>query len=83
MTSSRRAIQIIALALVGAMSCRNPASDATLVEQMRQLGDELNGSRQDAAIMRDQLDSLRIVVAKQDTLLRQIASMANVPVPPR
>lgn len=54
-----------------------------MVEQMRQLGDELNASRQDAATMHDQLDSLRIVVAKQDTLLRQLASMANVPVPPR
>jgi hypothetical protein len=69
--------------LILAMSCRNPASDATMIEQMRQLGDELNASRQDAGAMHDQLDSLKIVVAKQDTLLRQLAGMANVPVPPR
>jgi len=54
-----------------------------MLEQMRQLGDELNASRQDAGIMHDQLDSLRIAVARQDTLLRQLAGMANVPVPPR
>lgn len=54
-----------------------------MIEQMRQLGDELNASRQDAALMHDQMDSLRIAVAKQDTLLRQLAGMANVPVPPR
>lgn len=69
--------------LLSATSCRNPAADATMVEQMRQLGDELNASRQEAAAMREQLDSLKVVVARQDTLLRQLAGMANVPVPPR
>ena len=83
MLFSRRFIRLTLLGLVAMTSCRNPAADATMIEQMRQLGDELNASRQDAATMHDQLDSLRIVVAKQDTLLRQIAGMANVPVPPR
>ena len=83
MTLSRLTVRLMPLGLIVAMSCRNPAADATMVEQMRQLGDELNASRQDAATMHDQLDSLKIVVAKQDTLLRQLAGMANVPVPPR
>ena len=83
MMFSGRLLRLVPLALLAAMSCRNPAADATMVEQMRQLGDELNASRQDAAAMHDQLDSLKVVVAKQDTLLRQLASMANVPVPPR
>jgi hypothetical protein len=83
MSFNRRSSRLAIAGLLAAMSCRNPAADATMVEQMRQLGDELNASRQDAATMHDQLDSLRIVVAKQDTLLRQLASMANVPVPPR
>ena len=64
-------------------SCRNPAADANMAEQMRQVGDELNAARQQAATMQDQIDSLRVTVAKQDTLLRQLAGMANVPVPPR
>ena len=62
-------------------SCRNPTADANMAEQMRQVGDELNGARQEAAAMQDQIDSLRIAVARQDTLLRQLAGMANVPVP--
>jgi hypothetical protein len=33
--------------------------------------------------MHDQIASLRITVARQDTLLRQLAGMANLPVPPR
>ena len=83
MPFSRRFVRLTLLGLVATMSCRNPAADATMIEQMRQLGDELNASRQDASTIHDQLDSLKIVVAKQDTLLRQIAGMANVPVPPR
>lgn len=54
-----------------------------MVEQMRLVGDELNATRQEAAAMHDQIDSLRTTVARQDTLLRQLAGMANVPVPPR
>ena len=33
--------------------------------------------------MHEQIDSLRLAVARQDTLLRQLAGMANVPVRPR
>ncbi|MEO8623145.1 MAG: hypothetical protein ABI625_18865, partial [bacterium] len=50
-------------------SCRNPAADATIIEQMRQVGDELNATRQEAATMHEQIDSLRVIVARQDTLL--------------
>ncbi|MDB4916713.1 MAG: hypothetical protein JWM95_4357 [Gemmatimonadetes bacterium] len=71
---------MLAVVLVAVAGCRSPMADANMVEQMRQLGDELNGARQDAAAMHDQLDSLRVVVAKQDTLLRTLAGMANVPV---
>ena len=70
-------------ALILAASCRNPQADAAIAEQMRDLADELNNAHQETAMMHDQIDSLRIVVARQDTLLRQLAGMANVPVPPR
>lgn len=73
----------VAVALIPLASCRNPAADANMAEQMRQVGDELNSTRQEAAVMHEQIDSLRVVVARQDTLLRQLAGMANVAVPPR
>lgn len=73
----------VVMVLVGLASCRNPAADASMTEQMRQVGDELNAARQEAAAMHEQIDSLRITVARQDTLLRQLAGMANVPVPSR
>ncbi len=72
----------IAMAVVlTTVSCRSPMADAQIAEQMKQLGDELNLLRQDASDIHSQLDSLRTVAAKQDTLLRQIAGMAGVPVP--
>jgi hypothetical protein len=59
--------------------CRSPASDAYIMEQLRQMADELNSSRQQTADVQIQLDSIRVVVARQDTLLTRLASMAGVP----
>ena len=83
MTSTHLRCLAVATALFAVASCRNPAADASMAEQMRQLGDELNGARQEAATMHEQIDSLRITAARQDTLLRRLAGMANVAVPPR
>ena len=73
----RRGLSAAVLALL--VSCRSPQSDAYLIEQIRGLGDELNASRQQEAQMQADLDSLRIVVARQDTLLTRLAGMAGVP----
>lgn len=80
-----RSLRLHHVALAGVLlvfaACRNPQADALIAEQMREMGDELNASRQEAAVMHEQIDSLRITVATQDTLLRRLAGMANVPVP--
>jgi hypothetical protein len=67
------------LALALPASCRSPQADAYLIEQMRQMAEELNASRQQTADLQTQLDSLRLVVARQDTLLTRLAGMAGVP----
>ena len=69
----------VALTLAVAAGCRSPQSDAYLIEQLRQMADELNASRQQTADLQTQLDSLRSVVARQDTLLTRLAGMAGVP----
>jgi septal ring factor EnvC (AmiA/AmiB activator) len=69
----------IALALALSAGCRSPQQDAYLVEQLRQMADELNASRQQTADIQTQLDSLSVVVARQDTLLTRLAGMAGVP----
>ena len=68
-----------AAALALFAGCRSPQQDAYLVEQLRQMADELNASRQQTADIQTQLDSLRGVVARQDTLLTRLAGMAGVP----
>lgn len=82
-TPSRRILLarrcLLVAALASAAGCRSPQSDAYLLEQLKQMGDELNASRQQAADLQAQLDSLRTVVAKQDTLLTRLAGMAGVP----
>ena len=68
-----------AVLLALSAGCRSPQSDAYLVEQIRMMGDELNASRQQASDLQSQIDSLRGVVARQDTLLTRIAGMAGIP----
>ena len=70
---------VLAAALVSLAGCRSPQSDTYLLEQLKQMADELNASRQQAADLQTQMDSLRAVVAKQDTLLTRLAGMAGVP----
>ena len=70
---------MFAAALTSVAGCRSPQSDAYLLEQMKQMADELNASRQQTADLQTQIDSLRTVVAKQDTLLTKLAGMAGVP----
>jgi prefoldin subunit 5 len=65
--------------LVSLAGCRSPQSDAYLLEQLQQMANELNASRQQAADLQTQMDSLRAVVARQDTLLTRLAGMAGVP----
>jgi septal ring factor EnvC (AmiA/AmiB activator) len=81
-TSRRRNLLragLVALGLGVASGCRSPQSDTYLIEQLRQMADELNASRQQTADIQTQLDSLRSVVARQDTLLTRLAGMAGVP----
>jgi hypothetical protein len=79
---SRRGFRVCALAgatmLAVASGCRSPQQDAYLIEQLGQMADELNASRQQTADLQTQLDSLRNVVARQDTLLTRLAGMAGV-----
>jgi hypothetical protein len=74
----RRAACALALALVCA-ACPASRADVAMSEQIIQLGDGLNDVRQDNAALQQQVDSLRLVVARQDTVIRQLANLAGVP----
>lgn len=73
-----RAASAVILAMM-CTACPATKADIAMGEQIIQLGDGLNDLRQDNAALQQQVDSLRLVVAKQDTVIRQLANLAGVP----
>ena len=79
----RRLAMLQAIAIPLLTSCRDPRAEANIAEAMVQVGTEMSAMRQDYAVLQNQVDSLRTVVARQDTLLTKLATLANVPLPQR
>jgi hypothetical protein len=61
-------------------SCRDPRAEANIAEAMIQVGTEISAMRQDFAVLQSQVDSLRLVVARQDTAITRLTALANMPV---
>jgi hypothetical protein len=60
---------------------RNPSADAATAEALAEIGNQLGAFNQESAELQRQLDSLRSVVARQDSVLRRLANLAGVPAP--
>lgn len=73
-----RSLCVVALVVVCA-ACPASRADIAISEQIIQLGDGMNTLRQENAEIQQQVDSLRLVVAKQDTVIRQLANLAGIP----
>lgn len=58
-----------------------PAATESLGESVLQLGDAISALQQENAMLQEQIDSLRIAVARQDTSLRRFANLAGMPLP--
>jgi hypothetical protein len=71
-----------ALALVvAAAGCRSPAADAAIAEQLAQMSDAIVAMQDQMSVMATTMDSLVVVTAKQDTLIRRLAAVSGVPTP--
>ena len=81
MTMLKRAA-LLAFA-VGATGCL-PATerDLQVAQTIQEMSDAVNEIRVLSYELQDRLDSLNAVVAKRDTVIRQLANLAGVPVPP-
>lgn len=64
-------------------ACRNPRVDANIAEAMSQAGEAITALQQDQSNLQAQIDSLRQVVARQDTVIGRLAAQANLPMPMR
>jgi hypothetical protein len=74
---------VVAALAAAAVGCTatNVGREAAFAEELIQLGDAVSALRQENAMLQEQLDSLQRAVARQDTVVRQIAAMAGVPAP--
>jgi hypothetical protein len=71
--------------LAGLAGCRqlaNPLADVELQQSLVDLQDLLTEMRDQTAQLQWQLDSLRDVVARQDSTLRVVANLVGAPLPP-
>lgn len=68
------------LLLVTASCVSSPDAEAKKAEQMIQLSEALNEVRTTAADLNQTLDSIKIVLAKQDTIIAKLANAAGVQV---
>lgn len=75
-----RRLLVIFAAVLAVASCRDPRAEANVAQAMIQVGTEISGLQQDYAVLQSQVDSLRGVVARQDTLISRLAALANMPV---
>ena len=73
---------VVAVALMLA-GCRDPRAEANIAQAMTDVGSEISAMQQDYAILQGQVDSLRGAMARQDTIIGRLASMAGLPFTPR
>lgn len=72
-----------AVMLLAASACiGSPTADATTAEAINEIGNELGMLRDENAQLQFQVDSLRGALARQDTVLRQLANLSGVPLTP-
>ena len=88
MPSPIRGAPVRAMLLVAAcatLSCVKPPTQKDLAngQLLNDVTDAIGSLQQGTADIQARVDSLTIVVARQDTLLRQLAAIAGVQVPPR
>ena len=65
--------------LLAASSCMNPKVQADIMGEVQRAADEINAQRQEMALMQEQIDSLKFVMAKQDTVIKKLMNLAGIP----
>ena len=78
MRAMRRIVPVAALAVLEA-GCANPRTQANTAQALNDAATEISGLRNDVAQIQDQVDSLRAMVMKQDTLITRVMAVNNIP----
>jgi len=71
----RSTCRLLALSIIlGAASCANPRAEAATAQALNDAANEISGLKNDVAQLQTDLDSLRSVVARQDSVLTRIVA---------
>jgi len=65
--------------LLAATSCANPKAQAAIVQELNDAASEISAVRGDVGQLQNDVDSLRQVVAKQDTIISRLVEVTHVP----
>jgi hypothetical protein len=69
------------VAIAACNAVPTPGRDVNQGQMMLDLNEALNSIRDQSASLQDQVDSLREVVVRQDTIIRQLALTAGIQIP--
>jgi len=69
----------LACSLFLVSGCANPRTEANVAQALNDAANEMAGLKNDLAILQTQLDSLREIVAKQDTVIGRLAEVNHIP----
>lgn len=78
-----REATILAASLLVLSSCRDPRAEANIAQAMTEVGTTINSMQQDFGALQWQVDSLRQVIARQDTIMVRLASHVGLPIASR
>ena len=78
-TGLRRCAPLVLL--IFAAGCRSPAADAAIAEQLAQMSDAIVAIQDQMATLSTTVDSLVKVTARQDSLMKRLATASNLPNP--
>jgi hypothetical protein len=73
-----RRLALLSVAVAPTACVSSPKAEAARQQQMLELGDALNDLRMATATLTATVDSLRTVIAKQDTTLARVANVTGV-----
>ena len=67
-------------ALMLSASCANPRTEANVAQALNDAASEISGLKNDISDLQSQMDSLRTIVAKQDSTISRIAEVNHIPI---
>jgi septal ring factor EnvC (AmiA/AmiB activator) len=77
--SVRLGLIITAAFAVAPLGCANPRAEAAIAQELNDAATEIGAVKGDVAQLQSDVDSLKHVIAKQDTVISRLVEVTHVP----